>query len=127
MDIVPEGTAFQRQPEIEAALKRQGNMKINKGDVVIFYTGWHKLLGVDDKRNGAAHPGLGRCKAHVTWFQFGVWPWSALTLGAWKWFLSRIRRPSVPRSPDFAGRIRSLHLWKTRWPNKPSRRRFMKA
>jgi len=57
-DIIPEGTPF-NQPEIEAALKRQGNMKINKGDVVIFYTGWHKLLGVDDKRNGAAHPGLG--------------------------------------------------------------------
>ena len=57
-EIIPEGVAF-NQPEIEAALKRQGNMKINKGDIVIFYTGWHKLLGVDDKRNGAAHPGLG--------------------------------------------------------------------
>jgi len=58
MDIIPEGVAF-NQPEIEAALKKQGNMKINKGDIVIFYTGWHKLLGVDDKRNGTAHPGLG--------------------------------------------------------------------
>jgi kynurenine formamidase len=58
MDIVPEGTAYNVR-EIKAALKRQGNMKINKGDVVIFYSGWHKLLGVDDKRNGAAHPGLG--------------------------------------------------------------------
>ena len=57
-DIIPEGVAF-NQPEIEAALKKQGNMKINKGDIVIFYTGWHKLLGVDDKRNGTAHPGLG--------------------------------------------------------------------
>jgi hypothetical protein len=57
-DIIPEGTAF-NQPEIEAALKRQGNMKINKGDIVIFYTGWHKLLGVDDKRNGSVEPGLG--------------------------------------------------------------------
>ena len=57
-EIIPEGVAF-NQPEIEAALKRQGNMKINKGDIVIFYTGWHKLLGVDDKRNGTAHPGLG--------------------------------------------------------------------
>lgn len=57
-DIVAEGTAF-NQPEIEAALKRQGNMKINKGDVVIFYTGWHKLLGVDNKRNGSVEPGLG--------------------------------------------------------------------
>jgi hypothetical protein len=55
---VPEGTAF-NQPEIEAALERQGNMKIEKGDVVIFYTGWHTLLGVDDKRNGSVEPGLG--------------------------------------------------------------------
>jgi len=58
MDIVPEGTAY-NEAEIKAALKRQGNMKINKGDAVVFYSGWHKLLGVDDKRNGAAHPGLG--------------------------------------------------------------------
>jgi hypothetical protein len=57
-EIVPEGTAF-NQPEIEAALKRQGNMKINKGDIVIFYTGWHKLLGVDDNKNGSVEPGLG--------------------------------------------------------------------
>jgi kynurenine formamidase len=57
-DPVPEGTAFNRK-EIEAALKRQGNMKINKGDVVIFYTGWTKLIGKDDKRYGSTEPGLG--------------------------------------------------------------------
>lgn len=57
-DIVPEGPAF-NQPEIEAALKRQGNMTINKGDIVIFYTGWQKLIGVDDMRNGSVEPGLG--------------------------------------------------------------------
>ncbi|MCX8003541.1 MAG: cyclase family protein [Burkholderiaceae bacterium] len=57
-DPVPEGTAFNRK-EIEAALKRQGNMKINKGDVVIFYTGWTKLIGKDDKRYGSVEPGLG--------------------------------------------------------------------
>jgi len=57
-DPVPEGTAFNRR-EIEAALKRQGNMKINKGDVVIFYTGWTKLIGKDDKRYGSVEPGLG--------------------------------------------------------------------
>ncbi|MCS7100976.1 MAG: cyclase family protein [Burkholderiaceae bacterium] len=57
-DPVPEGTAFNRK-EIDAALKRQGNMKINKGDVVIFYTGWTKLIGKDDKRYGSVEPGLG--------------------------------------------------------------------
>jgi kynurenine formamidase len=55
---VPEGTPFNRK-EIEAALKRQGNMKIGRGDVVIFYTGWTKLIGKDDKRYGSVEPGLG--------------------------------------------------------------------
>ena len=57
-DPVPEGTPFNRK-EIEAALKRQGNMKIGRGDVVIFYTGWTKLIGKDDKRYGSVEPGLG--------------------------------------------------------------------
>jgi len=57
-DPVPEGTAFNRK-EIDAALQRQGNMKINKGDAVIFYTGWTKLIGKDDKRYGSVEPGLG--------------------------------------------------------------------
>jgi kynurenine formamidase len=57
-DPVPEGTPFNRK-EIEAALKRQGNMRINRGDVVIFYTGWTKLIGKDDKKYGSVEPGLG--------------------------------------------------------------------
>ena len=58
-DIVKEGTAFNRA-EIEGAMKRQGIKSIEKGDVVLFYTGWLKLLGKDNKRFGAAGPGLGR-------------------------------------------------------------------
>lgn len=58
-DIVKEGTAFNR-PEIEGAMKRQGISAIEKGDVVLFYTGWLKLLGQDNKRFGSAAPGLGR-------------------------------------------------------------------
>ena len=58
-DIVKEGTAFNR-PEIEGAMKRQGIKAIEKGDVVLFYTGWLKLVGKDNKRFGAAAPGLGR-------------------------------------------------------------------
>ncbi len=57
-DPVPEGTAFNRK-EIEAALARQGNMKIGSGDVVIFYTGWTKLIGKEDARYGGSEPGLG--------------------------------------------------------------------
>jgi kynurenine formamidase len=62
-DPVPEGTAFNRS-EIEAALKRQNIKPIGKGDVVIFYTGWTKLIGKDDKRYGSVEPGLGVEGAH---------------------------------------------------------------
>jgi kynurenine formamidase len=62
-DPVREGTAFNRK-EIDAALARQGNMKIGRGDVVVFYTGWTKLIGKDDKRYGSVEPGLGVDGAH---------------------------------------------------------------
>jgi kynurenine formamidase len=55
---VKEGTAFNRA-EIDGAMKKQGVKKIEKGDVVLFYTGWLKLIGKDDKRYGTAEPGLG--------------------------------------------------------------------
>lgn len=58
-DPVREGTAFNRR-EIEGAMKRQGIKAIEKGDVVLFYTGWMKLLGKDNKRFISVNPGLGR-------------------------------------------------------------------
>ncbi|HVF27959.1 MAG TPA: cyclase family protein, partial [Pyrinomonadaceae bacterium] len=33
---------------------------IERGDVVLFHTGWMKLLGKDNKRFVSANPGLGR-------------------------------------------------------------------
>lgn len=57
-DPVKEGTAFNRA-EIENAIKRQGIKPIEKGDVVVFYTGWTKLIGKDNKRYNAGEPGLG--------------------------------------------------------------------
>ena len=57
-DVVKEGTAFNRA-EIEGAMQRQGVKSIEKGDVVLFHTGWLTLLGKDNKRYGAAAPGLG--------------------------------------------------------------------
>lgn len=58
-DLVKEGTPFNRA-EIEGAMKRQGITSIEKGDVVLFYTGWQKLLGNDNKRFISVNPGLGR-------------------------------------------------------------------
>lgn len=60
---VPEGTAFNKA-EIEAAMKRQNTKPIERGDVVIFYTGWTQLIGKDDKRYGSVEPGLGVEGAH---------------------------------------------------------------
>lgn len=57
-DIVKEGTAFNKA-EIKGAMKRQGIKSIEKGDVVLFYTGWLKLMTTDSKRYGAGNPGLG--------------------------------------------------------------------
>ncbi|MGI8835707.1 MAG: cyclase family protein [Pyrinomonadaceae bacterium] len=59
VDIVKEGTAFNRA-EIEGAMKRQGIQAIERGDVVLFYTGWLKLIGKDNKRFISVNPGLGR-------------------------------------------------------------------
>src|ERR1051326_2509959 len=58
-DIVKEGTAFTRA-DIEGAMKREGIASIEKGDVVLFYTGWLKLLDKGNKRYGSVGPGLGR-------------------------------------------------------------------
>jgi kynurenine formamidase len=57
-DIVKEGTPFNRA-EIEGAMKRQGVRSIEKCDVVLFYTGWTKLIGKDNKRYGSVEPGVG--------------------------------------------------------------------
>lgn len=58
-DMVKEGVVF-NQAEIEGAMKRQSIKSLEKGDVVMFYTGWLKLIGKDDKRYEAGNPGLGR-------------------------------------------------------------------
>lgn len=57
-EIVKEGTAFNR-PEIEGAMKRQSIERIGEGDVVLFHTGWTKLIGKQDERYGSVEPGLG--------------------------------------------------------------------
>jgi kynurenine formamidase len=56
-DIVPEGTAFNRE-QIEAAAK-QGNIDIQKGDVVLFHTGWLNIMDSDPERFMGGQPGLG--------------------------------------------------------------------
>lgn len=55
--MVPEGTAFNRA-EIEAAASAQG-ITIQRGDVVLFHTGWMQLLGTDNRRYISMQPGPG--------------------------------------------------------------------
>ncbi|MGE6449931.1 cyclase family protein [Pseudoalteromonas tetraodonis] len=56
-DIVNEGTTFNKK-EIDAVAKQQG-VDIQKGDVVLFCTGWSDLMGKDNERYLAGGPGIG--------------------------------------------------------------------
>ena len=64
-------------------MKRQGVTSIERGDVVLFYTGWTKLIGKDNKRYGSVEPGLGVEGAK---YLAERWPWrrSVPTPGAWR-------------------------------------------
>ncbi|HEX8536009.1 MAG TPA: cyclase family protein [Cystobacter sp.] len=55
--IVPADTEF-TVADIEAVLKRQG-ITLQKGDVVLFNTGWLELIGKDNKRFLEVEPGIG--------------------------------------------------------------------
>lgn len=57
VEMVPEGTAFNRA-EIDAAANAQ-ELQIQRGDVVLFHTGWLQLLGVDNERYISSQPGVG--------------------------------------------------------------------
>jgi kynurenine formamidase len=57
MDPLPAGTAFNRK-EIDSASKRAG-VTIEKGDVVLFHTGWLATAASDPERFIATQPGLG--------------------------------------------------------------------
>ncbi|ALO47535.1 cyclase family protein [Pseudohongiella spirulinae] len=57
VDMVPEGTAFNRA-EIQAVAQAQG-VQLQQGDVVLFHTGWMQLLGRDNERFISSQPGPG--------------------------------------------------------------------
>ncbi len=57
VETVPVGTAYNRA-EIDAALKREG-LKIGKGDVVIFHSGWQRKALTDPDNQKLQHPGVG--------------------------------------------------------------------
>jgi len=57
MNPVTEGTAFNRK-EIDAAAAAQG-VALEKGDVVLFHTGWLDVAESDPKRFMSGQPGLG--------------------------------------------------------------------
>ena len=57
VEMLAEGTAYNSK-EIKTQAKIQ-DISINKGDVVLFYTGWINLVGVDNERLMTGAPGLG--------------------------------------------------------------------
>ena len=56
-DMLPEGTPYTRD-DIIACEKKQGT-GIEKGDVVLFNSGWMAILESDPERFGKAEPGVG--------------------------------------------------------------------
>lgn len=56
-DVLEPGTVFNRA-EIEAAAKAQ-RVKIERGDVVLFHTGWLNVADSDPERFMSGEPGLG--------------------------------------------------------------------
>lgn len=62
VEALEEG--YEITPEdIEAALKRQGDLTITPGDIVIFHTGWMSLFEPDPQRWISGEPGLGPAAA----------------------------------------------------------------
>ena len=54
------GDTYEITPaDLEQALKRQGDMKLQPGDAIIIHTGWGKLWGKDNARYVKSTPGLG--------------------------------------------------------------------
>jgi kynurenine formamidase len=62
-DMLEEGFAIDPD-HLEAACRRQGDLEIGPGDVVLFHTGWSKLWKVDNERYGALEPGIGWDAGH---------------------------------------------------------------
>ena len=87
---VPAATAFNPE-EIQAAARSQG-VEIEKGDVVLFHTGWQELAASDPKRFMAGQPGLGLEGAH---YLAGL---GVVAIGADTWALEAL----PPEDPTMA-------------------------
>ena len=87
---MPEGMAFNRK-EIMAAQAAQG-VKIEKGDVVLFHTGWLNVMDTDAERFMGGQPGLGVDGARYL-AELGV-----VAVGADTWALEVL----PPENPELA-------------------------
>lgn len=61
-DILPEGTAYSREDIINCEKKL--GVTIERGDVVIFHSGWLNVLDSDPEKFGKVEPGVGVSGAH---------------------------------------------------------------
>src|SRR5438552_1715388 len=58
------GDTYEITPQdLEQALARQGNLKLQPGDAIIIHTGWGKLWGKDNARFLKSNPGVGTAAA----------------------------------------------------------------
>lgn len=83
-DMLEEGTAYTRD-DIVAASEQQG-VELRENDVVLFHSGWMKLLeeGGDPTRFGSVEPGLGKTGAEYL-AELGV-----IAVGADTWGLEAV-------------------------------------
>lgn len=97
-EMLTEGTAYNSK-EIKAQAEAQG-VSIGKGDVVLFYTGWINLTGVDNQRLMGGAPGIGMDGAQYL-AELGV-----VAIGSDTWGLEVI----PAENPDLAFPVHPLLL-----------------
>ena len=88
-------------------MKRQGIKAIEKGDVVLFYTGWLKLLGKDNKRFGSAAPVSAATARGIS--RRLKWRWSVPTHGTFKRFHSK-RTPAYFEVHQILIPLNGIHI-----------------
>src|SRR5437870_3444316 len=59
-EVIELGHTYEiTQSDLEQALAKQGNMRLQPGDAAIIHTGWGKLYGKDNARFVKTTPGIG--------------------------------------------------------------------
>ena len=108
--MLEEGTAYNSK-EIEEQASQLRGFEIRKGDVVLFYTGWINLTGIDNERLMSGAPGLGMDGAQISCWQRCSCDWLG-HVGIGGCPSGEIRQRSSPVHPLSLGKARNLYFGK---------------